>query len=632
MRNPFRIRASQRAVSDEQFVRLFAAGGMEVLEDAEDPWSGLIFLRSAPGGGKTSFLRLLTPGPLKIATKLADDPFNRATYDVLLKSEALGLGGPDLLGVMVTFPNEYRDVDDLEVVNGTFRALLNARVVLATLRATLERFDRSYPEDLDLISVQWSPTSGASIPKVASGEELFRWASGIEETVYEALDQLGERGIKSTAGHGDFESLYWFSQAKIFCDSRAVKCKRILLFDDLHLLDESQRKSIREFLTDSRLSCGIWVAERLEALEDPQLLSEGALEGRDYGRVIHLEERWSRKSQPFGRFLVQIAELRSRGADGFENRDFFTALSDTLDPGRWDQRFGEAVGEIEERVLQALGNSGRYNEWISDARKENENNKARALAWRKLEIYIARDMGRRQRTLEFGSLTEEELRAREDSSVSAAAELFLSKECGAPMYFGKQKLTQLSSWNVDQFVELSGDLFEEMAVISSGRRGETRALTAERQHAILKQVASRRWEGIPRRLSRGYGARMVLEAVGEFCRGQTYRVTAPYAPGVTGIAITMREREEIISMSDASIALYGELREILASLVANNLLEPKLDRKNKGDRFLILYLNRLLCAQFDLPLGYGGWRHKSPKELVEWVSKGSAAVKERKLV
>ena len=200
------------------------------------------------------------------------------------------------------------------------------------------------------------------------------------------------------------------------------------------------------------------------------------------------------------------------------------------------------------------------------------------------------------------------------------------------MYFGRQKLSQLSSWNVDQFVELSGDLFEEMAVISGGRRGETRALKAERQHAILKQVANRRWEGIPRRLSRGYGARMFLEAVGEFCRGQTYRVTAPYAPGVTGIAITMREREEIISMSDASIALYGELREILASLVANNLLEPKLDRKNKGDRFLILYLNRLLCAQFDLPLGYGGWRHKSPKELVKWVSRGSAAVREKKLV
>lgn len=52
MRNPFRIRASQRSVSDEQFVRLFGPGALDVVDDEEDPFSGLVFFRSAPGGGK----------------------------------------------------------------------------------------------------------------------------------------------------------------------------------------------------------------------------------------------------------------------------------------------------------------------------------------------------------------------------------------------------------------------------------------------------------------------------------------------------------------------------------------------------------------------------------------------------
>ena len=632
MRNPFRIRASQRVVSDEQFVRLFAAGGMEVLGDSAEPWSGLIFLRSAPGGGKTSFLRLLTPGPLKFAENLADNPVNRPTYDVLLKSGALGAEGPDLLGVMVTFTNEYRDIDDLESVRGTFRALVNSRVVLATLRAILERCERTYPEDLDCVAIEWDPFPGATIPNIATGRELFLWASGIEENVYDALDELGGQSIQTHSGHNEFQSLHWFAQSRISCDSRPVTCKRILLFDDLHLLDDNQRRSIREFLTNGRFANGIWVAERLEALGDRELLSEGALEGRDYGRVIHLEERWSRRSQPFTRFLGQIAELRVRRADGFESRDFFAALSDALDLSRWDSTFDNAVRVIEDRVVEFTKNRGRYSDWITQVRKQVGNSRDKALAWRKLEIYIARDMAKRQRVFDFGSLTESEFQSKDDSAVIAAAELFISKEFRVPLYFGRQKLSQLASWNVDQFVELSGDLFDEIAAISSGRRGDTRALSAERQHTILKKVAKRRWEGIPRRLTKGYEARKFLEAVGVFCQTETFRSTAPYAPGVTGIAVTMNEREQMVGGKDSSGGLFANLREILAALVAHNLLEPKLDRRNKGNRFLIFYLNRLLCAQFDLPLGYGGWRHKSPRELMDWVARGSAAVGERKLV
>ena len=192
MRNPFRLRAAQRAVSDDDFVRLFGAGALDLVSEIEDPWGGLVFLRSAPGGGKTSFLRLLTPRPLKIASQLSDDAILRPTYDALKNHYALEAGQPALLGVFVAFTNEYRDLEEIDIGGGMFHALLNARIVIATVRAILERGERSYPEDLRSINTRWQPETGATIPAEATGDDLFQWASEIERGFYDQLDELGD--------------------------------------------------------------------------------------------------------------------------------------------------------------------------------------------------------------------------------------------------------------------------------------------------------------------------------------------------------------------------------------------------------------------------------------------------------
>ena len=48
MRNPFRIRASQRSVNDEEFVKLFGSGAFEVMREIENPWDGLVFFAKCP--------------------------------------------------------------------------------------------------------------------------------------------------------------------------------------------------------------------------------------------------------------------------------------------------------------------------------------------------------------------------------------------------------------------------------------------------------------------------------------------------------------------------------------------------------------------------------------------------------
>ena len=143
---------------------------------------------------------------------------------------------------------------------------------------------------------------------------------------------------------------------------------------------------------------------------------------------------------------------------------------------------------------------------------------------------------------------------------------------------------------------------------------------------MIREVAQARWDGLVRRLPRGIEARRLLEAIGEFCRGQTFRSSAPYAPGVTGIAITMEDRKIIIDSRDAEIANFRGLRDVLTSLVAHNLLVPRLDHRNNNRDYVVFYLNRLLCVQFGLPLGYGGWRIKTLRDLLHWQAGGARAV------
>lgn len=635
MRNPFRLRASKRSVRDEQFVRLFAAGALDLLNDADEPWEGVVFLRSAPGGGKTTLLRLLTPGPLKKVARLQDDPDVKPTRDALIKSGAIVADAVAILGVMIGFTNEYRDLDEIDGngsrAKGIFRALVNARIVLATLRAMLERSEKSYPDDLARLRATWVPEVGATLPAHASGVELHRWASKIEESVFDVLDDLGAGEAPNPSAASGLEALHWFATASLSDDAGPVELKRVLLLDDLQFLSDEQSTWLKEALTSARVPCGIWVAERLEALPAADLLAEGALEDRDYDGEIRLERRWRKRGPAYVKFVDQIANLRVHEADGFESRSFFPALADELDPSRWDSVFEDACKRIQKKLQQRVGNQHRYSQWLLLRASLEGTARERALAWRELEILIERDLAKAQSAFDFDPLSEENLSEKENAGVAAAAEIFLSRECKAPVYFGRQKLASLSSSNADQFVELAGDLFEELSAKTTGRRNGDTALSAERQHAILKQAAERRWEGIPRRVPRGYEARRFLEAAGAFCQAQTYRPSAPYPPGVTGFGITMQDRASLVDASKTA-NVYSELRTMLAALVSQNLLEPILDHRNKGEDLIIFNLNRLLCAQFDLPLGYGGWRKKSLQELIEWMAKGRGAVAEKPLV
>jgi hypothetical protein len=244
-RNPFRIRSFQRASGDEQFVQLFAASALDVLDGTDGVWDALQYLRSAPGGGKTSLLRLMTPGPLrKVAALAPRDPRFKRTAERLTALGALKDNRPNVLGVILSFSNDYSDLDDLGPRSlQVFRALFSARIVLATLRAIIDITGKSFPDDLKTVKAAWTPVDGATIPADADGQGLQEWASRIEDSAYDVLDQLGEEDQESAKAIIGFDGLHWLAAAQFSQDGTAVQARPALLLDELQQLSARQREA-----------------------------------------------------------------------------------------------------------------------------------------------------------------------------------------------------------------------------------------------------------------------------------------------------------------------------------------------------------------------------------------------------
>src|SRR5437867_7482800 len=273
---------------------------------------------------------------------------------------------------------------------------------------------------------------------------------------------------------------------------------------------------------------------------------------------------------------------------------------------------------VKNRIQQKALATSFYDEWIENQEKKLGTPKEIAEEWRILEIKIARKEKDAQKTLFDMPLPVED---EEESGIKAVSDFFIHDEFKIPYFYGFSRIAKLATANVEQFLEIAAELFEE--IISKLILKKMDVLSASRQEEIVLDIARRRWNEIPKVIKNGRDVAKFLSSMGKFAREQTILPNAPYSPGVTGIGITETQYERII---DANIQEtrpeYKRLAEVLQSCVSHNYLKARYDAKQgqkDSEPVTILYFNRLLCAHFELPLGRGGWRHKTPDELCEWM-------------
>jgi hypothetical protein len=627
--NPFRSRTSEQVAQQglDRYLRSFGADALELLPD--EVWERPLIIRSAPGAGKTSLLRAVSADTLRVLE------LRRSAYeDLVSQLRALGAldshTAPTVLGFRVALVRDYRGIADLEpdpaIARRIFLRLLDARIIGSFCDAieALVRVDEG--PVLDVITVTPEPAGEAALARLGgpSARDLREWGRATEREILDRLDSVLPSD-DHVDGHAALYSLRALSGARLRSGGTAVSLRPLLLLDDGQELAASQRTLLLDAFHDRELHLARWYTERYSAMEPEDLVGDGE-PGRNSVQIrlereaerMGADTRRGKRTRRFDKLLHDIGAKRANALlREYDNEDLeFAQLLDVDEGDELVARAERARARIRQRLRKQTSDASRYQQWFADADALSPLESARR--WRELEIVIARDRDRQELGLFELELTDEERNARSSSAIRETADLWLRREFGLPFYWGSERLAKLAAENIEQYLNLSADIFDEMLAGITLRRGAR--VSRLRQDAALTAASDQFWADIPARRLGGRAIQQLLRHIAKLCRAETYRPKAPYAPGVTGTALSMRDRARLLNPEfRAATPGAEELFQALHGAIGHNLLRAHTDRSVKNDRWMVLYLNRLTCVRYGLPLGYGGFRERSLEHMCQWM-------------
>lgn len=613
--NPFRFRSSENIESHLTFLRLFGLGILDFLPD--DCLSNKVTVfRSGPGGGKTSLFRVFRPDSLREVSR------NRSGYEDLSKRlsalDVIDNTGPNLLGVYLRLYN-YAALHDSESDQSTNHdrlfALVGVRLIMKALTGILDLKGLDLNQ-LGRITIQ-KPQDHCivDLPFPCDGRKLYNWAADMERGICGAVNSFDSSDNTTNITCQGMDYLHVLHHRNLFLDGRPVVSRVLVMLDDVHELTKSQRREFLKQIETARLPLSVWLAERLEALDLEDLVGG---DGRETNPVP-LEERWAGRNKSFEHFVKSISDKRTALARTDFDVYLDRHLEDSLDTEERGEKFLEIAKTIEERVRRTTCGTKVYEKWIDEQSKMKFSNYKKAVGWKVLEIRIARDMSGGQTKILDVPLDPESADSRVD--LNAVAIFFLHDEFKIPYFFGFQNVSKMATFNVELFLKIAAELFDEI-VSQRLKNKKHEILSAERQETIIMNIAKKHFEQILKIRKNGKYATKLLLSFRQFARKQTIRPSAPYIPGVTGIGIRKDLYEQLLDSGHGEDREYDRLMAILRSCISHNYLKARYDAqqgKPGNNGIVTLYLNRLFCAMFDLPLGKGGWRPKTPDELCEWM-------------
>lgn len=633
--NPFRYRASEQQRDVRSFLRSFGPGALTVLPEAL--WDRLVVLRSAPGAGKTSLMRVFGAESAHALTQ------DRDTFGELAEAlERLGgadESGPKVLGAYLNLERDYRALMDVGPVGAAnhrlFFRLLDARIMVAVMKSALTLRGLAFPDEIGSVKIRVTDED-ASVAQAreqlggTSGTEIYERCRSVERDMLRMLDSLLPVDWEQHgAGHSDLHSLRLLSSSDILIDDQVLGVRPLVMLDDGHRLHPAQRTALLDRLVDRGLNVARWYSERYQALSREDLMDQLGTEGRDF-ELVELESvargAAVRDGRPrfapgqFEKILMDIAVRRAhrsltRSLD--EQEDDFRELLQVED----DELLGDSpevvVGTVRARVEGLAAGDRRYVEWINAGAKLS--GYQAALRWRELEVLIRRDRDRAQGDLFSEPLSATEAKERSSSGIREAVATMLAREFDLPYYAGPEQVAKLGSHNVEQFLTLSGDLFAEMmAAVTLQRKPRVAAL---RQHRICRRASQRFWREIPRRVPDGHLVQRFVAALMNMAKLENDKATVAYPPGVTGTALLMSDRERLLDPSVRErVRGADQLLSALSNAIAYNVVSAELDRRVKNKQVMVVYVNRLLCPLFWLPLGRGGYREKKLEAMAQWMT------------
>lgn len=634
--NPFRTRHSEAASRNlAMFTATFAPEVLHALPSP--PFEQFYVLRSAPGAGKTSLMKCLSASTMSYIHQHRSKTATLVSF--LTDFGVLDPTGPLVIGVLENLDQNYAGLIDIAPDPDLRRRLLfkmiDARVIQGLVRSSLEFVGRNPSDNPGL--VQFHPTTPDAAHAFArlggtSGSDLVRAAESAEDELLDLFDEIIATPGEMPTGHGRILSLIALSAARIEVEGTSVQARPLIMFDDAHVLAEDQRNALLGELRNRTITVGRWLATRNVALEDDELFGAGD-EGRDFD-VIELEalarertssgvalRRLSGQTLTPSRFRNVLLEIADKRASGALNRMLtddttFTDLAKVEPDEALAHASRDPFAMISARISTMTDGDSRYSEWIRGSERLSGRDELARLC--ELEVLIERDRSRPQLELFADSpLSREDLSARGSSSLREAAYLRTAIECGIPYYFGTDAYARLGSSNIEQFLELCGDLMTRLQ--TQDATGRELALTPLIQDKIARD-ASRSYYRSLLQLPDGNYVQRFVDGVARISRDEARKPRIPYPPGVTGTALKMSDRARLRNPETLRTPQLDMLYRALKSAIAHNVVWIELNYRVKNAEYMVIYLNRLLCPAFNMPLGLGGFRERKLIEMSGWMA------------
>jgi hypothetical protein len=194
-------------------------------------------------------------------------------------------------------------------------------------------------------------------------------------------------------------------------------------------------------------------------------------------------------------------------------------------------------------------------------------------------------------------------------------------------YLNSKNVSNLASFNIEQFLMLAGHLFEN--ILTSSVRKIVHPNTPleiaphEQEDIIKRTINKKKWNELNYKIPNFTEVRKFLDAVGAFSRSETFVPNAWNSPGINGIAILMSDRKLLKdnALHDKN-HVYHKLAKCIATCIAYNLLDFKLNYRCQNKDLMLLYINRIYCVKYNLPMNNGRFKQRNLITLLSWFNKG----------
>jgi hypothetical protein len=605
-KNPFYLRQTENIDSDIDFLRLFSVDALSFIND--NSFKKMQYIRSSPGAGKTTIFKAFQANILNTLYSFKDNDNLNEFYSFVTNLNIIENGQIKLLSCLISCAKNYELIDEL-FENGRRQqvlfALLNVRITILFLKSIMSIKSLQKIEDLVSVSFKEYPDELLSLEEfIQNGYSLYNWAKEEEKKICNYLDSLSGEKPNFSLFYNSLFFIKLFEPNNIMFNGDLILNYSLIIFDDMQKLTYNQRKSIINCLYVMRPNLGVWIGERFEALTSNEIISTDANTGREFEKIA-LEDYWQKKSNGaiFKNILNNIADKRVKLSYSDTIGNFVNCIDDKFDYTKYSEKINIFINTIKTTIENDSTFGQKYLNIIKHIGDLNINLYEKAIRWEVLEIKYKREyLG--QLSLAFDEEYNEESFNTFYNENKNVAEYYLNFKCKMPYYYGIERIKEISSYNIDQFLSFAGSIFEKCiakSILQVGKKTNFK-IKAEDQEKYINETVTQRWDDIIQRFEYGENIQNLIDNLCIISQKTRDRGTNPYAGGAaTGVAITFEDIELLKTEQ------YKHLFNIITDCISSNYFEKRLSNHDNKSR-LVLYYNRWICVKYSLPLKYGGWR------------------------